>query len=128
MTLPILGFAPNTGTPFLALQNVFIIFQGDSPTINGGLFQGQNGGYLPVDLTLCTSVTLSLYNADGSVLQLAATIGATPVLGQFSATITAAQSALLNVGQYQNIDVQFVFPSVTYTVQFSAALSVMQVA
>jgi hypothetical protein len=90
----------------------------------------QNTG-LPLDLTDCTAITVSLPNADGTFLALtlassAVAITSPPLLGSFTATITAVQSALLNVGELQDIDVSLTISGLVSIVRFPQALSVLE--
>lgn len=113
-------------------QNVcpFSIFLGDSKTM---YLQALNGSTKnPLDLTSCTEISVPLPNADGSFTILTLSSGhvaitAPAVLGQFSVPISSINSALLNTGQFQNIDVTFTISGVIFTVPFLQAFSVFEV-
>lgn len=106
----------------------FQIFTGDQKTLP--LRVAYNTG-LPLDLTSCTEIVVNLPNADGSFLQLKLSLGQVSIvspalLGQFTALITTAQSALLNIGECQDVDVTFTIGGAPFTVRFYQALSVFE--
>lgn len=111
-------------------QNTFVIFLGDAKTI---FLRAVNTGCNndPLDLTTCTEIDVALPKADGTFLHLllsnGAVVIATPAnLGKFSAPISALQSAVLNPGELQNIDVTFTIGGKPFTVRFFQALSVFE--
>lgn len=113
-------------------KNSFNIFQGDAKTI---YLLAQNAHYnnQPVDLTDCDEIDIVLPNADGTLTHLKLSdedvdITQPPVLGAFSSPISEAVSALLNIGEFQNIDVTFTIAANVFTVRFYGALSVFEVA
>jgi hypothetical protein len=109
-------------------QGPFEIFTGQDKVMNMKCLYADTSN--PLDLTSCTAITVALPNADGTFANLTLTtgvaIGSTPVLGNFAVTITAAVSALLNVGALQNINVTFVIGGLTTIVQFYQALTVIE--
>jgi hypothetical protein len=116
------------------LNATFSIFLGDTKTM---YLKAVNSSCLgvgdPLDLTSCTEIVINLPNADGTISQLKLTedqvvIASPAVLGKFSAEIDGDLSALLNVGEFQNVDVTFTIGSEVFTVAFVQALSVYEVA
>jgi len=96
--------------------------------------QGYSGGAIPIDLSSCTEIVVNLPNQDGTVSQLKLSLSqvaitSPAVLGQFSVPISSVLSALLNVGEFQPVDVTFTFtsPPQVFTVRFENALSVFEV-
>ena len=109
---------------------MFTIFQGDQKTMSLKAVYAETGD--PLDLTSCSAIVVSLPNADGSVLALTLASSAVAIqspanLGKFTALITSAQSALLNVGELQNFDVTFTIGGNPFTVRYGAALTVNEV-
>jgi hypothetical protein len=107
----------------------FSISQGDQKTIYFRIVD-ENG--VPLDLTSCTQILVTLPSADGTFTQLELTMGqvsiqAPEVLGQFSALITSAVSPVLNTGTMQEIDVTLTIAGIIQTVRFQNALSVFEV-
>jgi len=85
----------------------------------------------PLDLTGATEIVVNLPKNDGTTLQLKLSLAqvtiVTALLGKFSAAISAANSALLNVGEGQTFDAQITLASgLIVTVAFASALSVYQ--
>jgi hypothetical protein len=108
---------------------VFRIFLGDASTM---FLRVVDQFYNPVDLTNCSQIVVNLLNADGSVTQLElsasqVSITSPPSIGNFSVPISSAVSALLNVGELQDVDVTFTISGQIFTVPFVQALSVLQV-
>lgn len=107
----------------------FSIFTGDQKTMSlKAAYAGPGGD--PLDLSACTEIDIALPDADGSYthLLLSATqvaITSPAILGKFTAVVTSAVSALLNVGELQNIDVTFTIGE-PFTVRFFGALSVFE--
>lgn len=88
---------------------------------------------LPVDLTGCSEIVVNLINADGSTTQLKlslsqVTITSPATSGQFSANINSVNSAKLQIGELQNVDVTFTIGGAPFTVRFYGALSVFETA
>lgn len=111
---------------------VFTIFLGDKKTIFLKLVQDECCGGGPVDLTHCTALDLALPKQDGTLLHLLLSdeevvITSPAVLGKFSAPISEEDSALLNVGEYQNVLATFTIAGEVSTVRFDRALSVFEV-
>lgn len=109
-------------------SGTFTIFTRDQKAINLKAVQLCGD---PLDLTNCTEIAIALPNADGTFTTLLlsmsqVTITAPALLGKFSAVITSAVSALLNIGELQNIDVTFTISASPFTVRFYQALSVFQ--
>lgn len=109
-------------------QSVFKIFQGDAKTV---YFKAVNAGCSsdPLDLSECTEIAIVLVNSDGTVTTLLlsddeVTISNPSVLGKFFAHISEEVSALLNVGEFQNVDITFTIAGEVFTVPFIQALSV----
>lgn len=110
--------------------NVFTIFTGDDKTIYLKAAQGSCSGD-PLDLTSCTEIDIALPNADGTFAHLLlsddqVTIVTPSLLGKFSALIEGTVSALLNIGEFQNLDVTFTISGLEFTVRFFQALSVFE--
>lgn len=109
----------------------FQIFLGDAKSMYMRVI---NGGYAadPVDLTSADEIVVNLPNADGTITQLKKTTGGvvvdTALLGKFHAVISSVASALLNVGELQDVDVTFTIGTLVFTVTYQQALSVYQVA
>jgi hypothetical protein len=108
----------------------FSIFLGDAKTMPMKLVYQQNGN--PFDLTDCTEIVVNIQNTDGSYTQLKLSltevaITSPPTNGRLTDTITSEESALLNVGENQNVDVTFTISSNPMTVRFWNALSVFEV-
>ncbi len=106
----------------------FTIYTGDAKTMS--LRVASSTG-LPVDLSSCTEIIISLPNADGTFTQLKFSmaqvlITSPAVLGQFTASITSLVSALLNVGELQSFNVTFTVGSQVFTVPYVNALSVFE--
>jgi hypothetical protein len=115
-------------SPCCPPQVPFSIFTGDQKTIP--LRIAYTTG-LPVDLTDCTEIVIDLPGANGVDVQLKlslsqVTIVSPPLLGQFTALITSISSALLNVGEDQDVDVTFTIDGAPMTVRFYGALSVFE--
>lgn len=109
----------------------FTIFRGDARTIFM-LIQNKDQNNKPIDLTYCTEIDLALPKADGTILHLLYTASQVAImlpalLGQISAPISKVQSALLNVGEFQNFEATFTILSETFTVRFEGGLSVFEV-
>lgn len=118
----------------LNMLPTFSIFLGDAKTMFLKLVHDDCCGGTPVDLTFCTEIKVTLLNQDGtftvlllSASQVAITVPA--VLGQFSVPISTIVSAVLNVGEFQPVDVTLTIssPAQTFTVRFEDALSVFEV-
>lgn len=108
---------------------VFSIFQGNSKILNMKALYADTLD--PLDLTLCTEITVSLPNADGTFTELKysgdeVTILTPVVLGKFSVPITALVSADLNVGELQTIYVTFTVDGQIFTVAYTNTLSVFE--
>ena len=107
----------------------FQIFQGQDKTMSMRAAYQQTG--LPLDLTSCTEISVALPNADGTFTNLLLSmsqvvITSPPVVGSFTVPITHTVSALLNVGERQNIDVAFTIGGLITIVRFFEALSVFE--
>lgn len=107
----------------------FTIFTGDAKTMSLKAVYAE--GFNPLDLTACTEIDIALPNADGTFTHQLLTaskvvIGSPANLGNFSTPIDSATSALLNIGELQNVDVTFTIASKPFTVRFSQALSVFE--
>ncbi len=112
----------------------FSIYTGDAKTMQLKAIYSVTED--PVDLTNCTQIVIKLPNADGTFLELeldnddpeleVVEITSPPVLGKFTAPITAAQSALLNPGELQNFFVTFTIASEVFTVNYAQSLSVFE--
>lgn len=112
--------------------NVFSIFRGNAKTAYF-LVQNADNNFAPVDLTNCSEITVSLLASDGTVITLNLSdediiITQPSNLGAFSAAFSAEVSALLNVGEFQNIDVTFTILTEVFTVRYYRSLSVFEVA
>jgi hypothetical protein len=107
----------------------FKIFLGDADTMYCRLVDSV---FNPIDLTNCTEITANFPNADGSYATLLLTdsdiaITDPPVLGSFSIPLTSEITSLLNVGQYQDLNITFNIGGQTFTVPYMEALSVFEV-
>lgn len=116
-------------TPCLPV-NPFVIFTGDAKTLPLRIAYSTG---LPVDLTSCTEIVVNLPNADGTFTQLKLSLSQVAItspalLGQFTTPISAVKSALLNIGELQNVDVTFTISGSPFTVRFYQALSVFELA
>lgn len=115
------------------LNPTFSIFQGDNKTMYLKAVNSACGGTGdPLDLTSCTEIVVNLPNADGTITQrklslAQVTITSPAALGKFSLLISSAISLVLNVGEFQNVDVTFTISGQIFTVPFLAALSVYEV-
>lgn len=110
-------------------SKVFTIFTGDTKTMSLKVIYAESGN--PLDLTDCTAIDVALPKADGTFAHLTLAGGdvviTTPVLlGNLTALVQSAVSALLNVGEFQNVDVTFTIGGKPMTVRFFQALSVYQ--
>lgn len=108
----------------------FMIFTGDDKTM---FLRALNAGCNsdPLDLTSCTEIDIALPNSDGTFshrkLSLSQVVITSPaILGKFSAAIPGSVSAVLNIGEFQNVDVTFTIASNVFTVRFYQALSVFE--
>jgi len=113
------------------MNPVFTIFLGDKKTMNLKVVDDDCNGGGPIDLTYCTEINVSLPNQDGTIKHLTrggaeVSITAPAVLGKFSVPITSVVSALLNVGELQNVDVTLTISGEKTTVRFERALSVFE--
>lgn len=86
---------------------------------------------LPVDLSAVSEIAVNLTNADGSVTQLTltstlVTIVSPSTSGQFNASISSINSAKLQIGELQDVDVTFTIGGSPFTVRFYGALSVYE--
>lgn len=111
--------------------NIFSIFLGNAKTIYLKLIKDDCCGNGPVDLTNCTEIVVALPNADGSFTNLKlsssqVSIASPKVLGAFSAPISAVNSALLNVGEQQNLDVTFTIGVEVFTVRYAQCFTVLE--
>lgn len=109
---------------------VFSIFKGDAKTMMLKAVYAGTGN--PLDLTSCTEIVVNLPLAIGGFLQKKlslsqVSITSPAVLGQFTCPISAVDSATLNLGELQNVDVTFTIGSTVMTVAFQQALSVFEV-
>ncbi len=107
----------------------FSIFTTDKKTMPLRLAYVGTG--LPFDLTSCTEIVVNLPIAGGGVTQLKLSLSQVAIvapanLGQFTCLITAVVSALLNVGELQDVDVTFTVSAAPFTVRFYQALSVFE--
>lgn len=110
-----------------SVPNVFTLATGDDGVMSLRAVYQQT--LAPLDLTSCSEINVQLPNADGTFLSLtiagsAVAITSPAVLGAFTATISAAQSALLLVGTLQNFAVTFTISSKKMTVWFYNSLTV----
>jgi hypothetical protein len=110
----------------------FSIFLGDSKTMYFKALNAACCGFSPLDLTNCTEINIALPNQDGTFTNLLLSlsqvvISTPPVLGAFYALIGSMASALLNVGEFQNVPVTFTISGEVFTVLFQRALSVYEV-
>lgn len=106
----------------------FTIFTGDAKTMP--LRVAYQSG-LPFDLTSCTEIVVNLPNADGTFTQLKLSLAQVAIvspanLGQITAAISSVDSAKLNIGELQNVDVTFTISGNPITVRFYGALSVFE--
>jgi hypothetical protein len=113
----------------LPTLKTFTIFQGDSEPM--GMKAIYQNSLDPYDLTDCTEVVVSLPKSDGGILELKLTeeqveIVLPKVLGKIIATIDEESSALLRVGEYQNVDVTYTIAGKENTVRYERALTVLQ--
>jgi hypothetical protein len=121
--------------------NTFSIFTGDDKTAYLKVLQASCPGNVdPFTLAGVTQIDVALPNADGTFTHLFLNPGEgekggvaiiTPeVLGKFSVVIPSDVSDLLNVGEFQNLDVTFTQTveeeEITFTVRYEGALSVFQ--
>lgn len=112
----------------------FSIFKGNTKTMYLKAVNSVCSGVGdPLDLTSCTEIVVNLPNADGTTTQLKlsedeVTITSPSNLGKFSLVIESAVSVLLNVGEFQNVDVTFTISGEVFTVAFIQALSVYEIA
>jgi len=109
--------------------NTFTIFTGNGKTMELKAVYEDSGD--PLDLTSCTEIDIALPNADGTFTHLLLSadqvaITSPALLGKFSALITPEVSALLNIGELQNVDVTFTIDAEPFTVRFYQALTVYQ--
>jgi hypothetical protein len=107
----------------------FSIFTGDAKTMPLRIASSDTG--LPIDLTSCTEIVINLPNADGSFTQLKQSLSQVVIvspalLGQITALITSVNSAKLNIGELQDVDVTFTIGGNPFTVRFYQALSVFE--
>jgi hypothetical protein len=126
----IIGIVNNNGSCNGYGFPIFSMFLGDVIPLPLKAMYAQT--YNPLDLTDCTEIVVSITNADGTQLQLTltdndVTIVGNPMLGQFVANWTSAESALFLVGPNQNIDVVFTIGSETVTIRYMNCFSVYQV-
>lgn len=110
---------------------VFSIYHGNLKTMYLKALQGSCVDSDPLDLTSCTEIDIALPKTDGTTLHLLLStaqvvVTAPAVLGKFSAEISAVNSALLNVGEYQDFVVTFTIAGVKFSVRYQRALSVFQ--
>jgi hypothetical protein len=110
-------------------KNTFTIFTGDDKTINLKAVYEENGD--PLDLTDCTEIDIALPLSSGLFEHLKlsedqVTIASPAILGKFSAPIESDISALMNIGEFQNLDVTFTIASKEFTVRFFQALTVFE--
>lgn len=108
----------------------FSIFTGDAKTLPLRIAYASG---LPVDITSASEIVVNLPNADGSFTQLKLSLTQVAIvspgtLGQITAPISAIKSALLNIGELQDIDVTFTIGGNPFTVRFYGALSVFEAA
>lgn len=116
------------------MNPTFSIFQGNTKTMYlKAVYAVCSGVGDPLDLTSCSEIVVNLPNADGTSTQLKLSedevaIISPATIGKFSVLISGAVSALLNVGELQNVDVTFTISGQVFTVAFLQALSVYEVA
>jgi len=109
--------------------NVFEIFQGEDKTMSMRVAFQQTG--LPLDLTECTEINVALPKNDGTFINLLLSLAQVSIVspavaGQIQVPITNENSAVLNVGLRQNVDVAFTIGGLITVVRFLGALSVIQ--
>lgn len=110
-------------------NNTFVIFTGDDKTVNLKVMNsGCNSD--PFDLTDCTEIDVALPNLDGTFSHRKLSddeveITSPALLGKFSVPIPSLVSALLNPGEFQNLDVTFTIAAKIFTVRFERALTVI---
>ncbi len=114
------------------MNPVFKIFLGDSKTLFLKVDNDDCCGGGPIDLTSCTEINVSLPKADGSSLHFLlseedVSITLPKNLGKFSVPISEENSALLNVGELQSIDVTLTIAGEKFTVSFPKSFSVYEV-
>lgn len=113
----------------LPVFKTFTIFQGDSEIMS--LAALYLNSLTPYDLTECTEIVVSMPKSDGSILELFLSedeveIVEPAVLGRILVTIDEESSALLRVGEFQNVDVTYTIAGKENTVRFERALTVLQ--
>ena len=111
--------------------NAFVIFTGQDKTMNLQSVTPLQSGFIPLDLTSCTQINVALPNADGTFTSLLLTDSQISIvspanLGQIQVPITHTVSALLNVGELQNIDVAYTISGEITIVRFFQALTVIE--
>lgn len=114
------------------MNPTFSIFLGNAKTVYLKVNSDDCCGGDPVDLTACTEIDVALPKADGTLLHFllstnGVSISSPKNLGKFSAPISSENSALLNIGEFQDIDVTFTIAGEVFTVRFARALSVFEV-
>lgn len=107
----------------------FVIFTGDQKPMNLKAIYAESLN--PLDLTNCTEIAIRMPLASGSFQTLLLSddeveIVSPAVLGKFTAFIETALSDLLNVGEFQSIDVTFTIDDDVTTVRYVQALTVLQ--
>lgn len=109
--------------------NTFDIFTGEDKVMSMRVAFQQTG--LPLDLTSCTEINVALPKNDGTFIDLLLSLAqvvivSPPVAGQIQVPISAANSALLNVGTGQDVDVAFTISAKVTVVRFAKVLNVLQ--
>lgn len=118
--------------PNFIVPSVFEIFLSDQKVLP--LKALYEGSAQPLDLTSCTEIVVNLPLAAGGYLELKLSLSqvsivGNPVLGQFQAPISAANSALLQTGTLQDVFAVFTISGAQnspFTVPFRKCFSVFE--
>lgn len=102
------------------------IIQGSDVIINVELFDSSACGdcKTPFDLTGFTSGTAEFLNADTTTLSVPVSV-VSLVLGQLTVSLSDAQTALLNVGEAQPMEIQLTISGDITIVQFAERVTVV---
>lgn len=108
---------------------VFEIFTGEDKTMSMKVAYEDTSN--PLDLSSCTEIVVSLPAKTGQRLLLKLSLNQVAitspgVLGNFTATISAVNSALLNVGVGQDVVVYFTIGGLVTIVRYFQVLTVLE--
>jgi hypothetical protein len=109
------------------MSNPITIIRGEDRTVQLGV---RNADGSPYDLSGATEIVITLENENGTTTDFKLSLGAmavvTPLAGLMSLTITAAQSAILKVGNTMDMQASITSSGLIRKVLFEGILTVLK--